>query len=233
MFYLVLDTETGGLDPNQHSLIEVACHKTTSRFQVLDTFQMRIKHKFYGIDPDSLQINKIDLRDASSWIVSDEAKKSFFRFLDVPEDIDVKGTSSLKYTLCGTNIVFDIGFIKKWIGDRAFEQCFTIRPEEITSGFAFLQNAGIVPFSQGYQLKHMLQALGIEFDSENLHGALYDADMATKCAREMVFRSDILKDALKYYVSKYGGDLDSVIDAYRKPNKKAALKRLRTKKANT
>lgn len=228
MQYIVMDCETGGLDCDKHSLLSVAMIKTTSRFQVIKEIEVKIKHDVFSVCWDAMETNNIDLRNTSTWVSPNTARTLLLDFLGVPHDIGDKDNVRPDYTVCGTNIQFDVGFMKKFLGDKTWNNIFFHRVEEITSNFRSLQNTGVVGTTRGYQQFMMLEALGVEFDQDKLHSALNDAQYACQAAREMTVRNDILKDALKLYVKRHGGDLGKILKAYHSAGVQKALKKLRT-----
>ena len=229
MQYIVLDTETGGFDPSVHSLLSVALIKTTANFQELKELHIKIKYPVVHVSPEAMEVNKLDLRATSSWLKPDQARSAILKFLDVPEDIETNTNAYAAYTLCGMNVQFDVGFMKKFLGEKTFTNIFYHRVEEIMSNFRDLQKTGAVRSPKGYKLFQLLEALDLKFDSEAMHDALYDAKMAVKAAREMQRRNALLADALKSYVTKHGGDLDNVLECYRHGDVKARMKKLRHK----
>lgn len=233
MNYIVLDTETGGLDCEIHSLLSIGMVKTTTRFQVIDELHIKIRHDVFHVDVGSLEVNRIDLREAKQWMTPKDAKAAVLDFLGVDASITDKGNVMPTYTACGVNVQFDVGFMKKFMGEQLWNKIFYHRLEEITSNFREMQKTGIIPATRGYKQFMMLEALGIEFDHDDLHDALNDAKLATDAAREMQVRNDILTTALRAYVAQHGGDMDAVIKAYHEPKRVKALKQLRLRKRDS
>lgn len=227
MNFIVMDTETGGLDCEKHSLLSVAMLKTTARFQILDELHIKIRHDIFHLDAEGMETNRLDIREAKQWMSVKDAKKTVLEFLGITDSMLANDKQLPSYTACGTNIQFDVGFMKKFMGEDVWNKIFFHRLEEITSNFREMQKNGIIPATRGYKQFMMLEALGIEFEHDELHDALNDARLAASLAREMQLRNDILKTALRAYVARHGNDLDAVIKAYHKPDKLKALKRLR------
>jgi DNA polymerase III epsilon subunit-like protein len=227
MNYIVLDTETGGLATETHSLLSVAFIKTTSRYQELKDIHLKIRHPEFCVTPRAMEINKIDLRESAAWIDPMEARLALLDFLGVDKDIGSKTGIYPTYTAVGANINFDIGFLKKFFGEPTWNNIFYHRSEDVMTVFRELQKTGIIPAPKGYALEQLLNALGIKSDPDCLHDALYDARQALAAAREMQRRGDVLGDALKQYVKRYGGDLNAILKCYRGAGTQAKLKKLR------
>ena len=227
MKYIVMDTETGGLLSDTHSLLSVALIKTTTRFQELDSIHVKIRQPVFVVTYKAMEKNKIDLRDTQSWVEPDAARKLLLDFLNADAGVATRTDLYPEYTACGTNINFDIGFMKNFLGEVTWNNLFYHRSEDIMSVFRELQKTGVIPTPKGHALHQMLSALGLEFDPDGMHDALYDAQMALAAAREMQRRGDLLKDALEVYVKRHGGDLDEVMKCYRGSGNKSKLKQLR------
>lgn len=99
--YVIIDTETGGLDPNHHSLISVGL--VDSSGNKMDEFIVREPTLF--ADPRSMAIHGItEAQIETEGLTPNDAVDRFEAFF---EDID--GT----ILLTGHNISFDLSFIKR------------------------------------------------------------------------------------------------------------------------
>src|SRR5947208_1821333 len=108
-FRAVLDTETGGINPAEDSLLEVAVVITDDRGTILSDFQAQVKPKggFYRVAPKALEINNIDLREhARVARPIDQVAEELLHFL---EDFRYQGNA---LTLVGENVNFDRGFLQ-------------------------------------------------------------------------------------------------------------------------
>lgn len=106
--YLFLDTETGGLDPDQHSLLTAAFEVTEDDFTHKDLFYTSLPHAVYKIDADALSINGIDLvvhhKEASKLTGASERFEQWLNSWYIYNDGKL-------LTAVGWNIPFDLGFI--------------------------------------------------------------------------------------------------------------------------
>lgn len=230
MEYLVLDTETGGLLSNKHSLLSFALIRCTPHFQPIgDPLHLHCKHDSYVVDSGAMAVNKLDLRDAGSWLPKPTVIKALFEFLQLPEDYDNDekyASSHPEFKLCGANIAFDIGFMKQYLGETLYARIFHYRGEEVTSVFRHLQVSGVVPPNAGLKLVQMAEALGIEADHEQLHGALYDAEVTRQVARELHKRTLVLKYAFDKMCEHYGVGPSKLIKCFDKPGHEKRLAKL-------
>lgn len=234
MEYLILDTETGGLDCDVHSLLSFAFIRCTAFYQALgEPLHVHIKQDAFVVSTEAMEVNQLDLRESGSWITRDAAITALLRFLEYPDDYmdDTKyRDSKALYKLCGSNIAFDIGFLKKFLGESLYARMFHYKAEEVTSVFTHLQRTGVIPQNSGLKLFEMAEALELNVDTDKFHDALYDAEVTRAIARDMYRRSKVLAFAFDEMVSRYGGDPRSIIKCFNSNHPKKKLKQLRTKK---
>ena len=228
MKYVIVDLHTGGFDSQHHSLLSVAMIKTTANFQRLDDLHLRIRHETLHVTAGALEVTGMDLRKSTSWVDVDSARKQILEFLDAPEN--VKTATDLKpgYVAIGTNIGFDILFLKQFLGERTVNNLISHRFEEVTSNFRDLQKTGMIGSVNGYSLWQMLEALNIRVDPNISRTALENAELALQASVEMHRRTLVLGDALKLYFRRYGGDIGKILKCYRGKNPRTKLKELRT-----
>jgi DNA polymerase-3 subunit epsilon len=62
MNLLFLDTETGGLDPLKHSLLQVGVIAYKDK-GIVDKFEFKLKHEVYNVNPFAMEINQLNLSD--------------------------------------------------------------------------------------------------------------------------------------------------------------------------
>jgi len=105
---LLIDTETGGLDPLNHSLLTgymAIVHPVTLEIEA----EIEFKHKdsLFRVTPEALLVNKIDLQDLSS--TGEKTHVLHFKLYKWIEDICIRN----KYILhpLGQNVKFDLDFM--------------------------------------------------------------------------------------------------------------------------
>ena len=108
MKYLVLDTETGGLDENVHSLLTVGM-VIIDDDKIIDRTEFRIKKDCFNVSSEALKINNIDLTT-----LEEPEYEAFQRMLNFIN----RHFKSKKINLLGHNIQFDIRFFKKFWEDN-------------------------------------------------------------------------------------------------------------------
>lgn len=131
---LFIDTETGGLNPEEVSLLSIGL-VVWNESQIIETKEILIKQDVFHITPQSILTNRIN----------------FFEFLDMAIDADqafsdLKGFLQKhfsdeigKIVLGGHNTNFDVNFIRKFISQNGgkFEDWF---------GHRFVDTASILKF---------------------------------------------------------------------------------------
>jgi len=136
---LFIDTETGGLDPRQHSLLSIGLVVWTPQ-GILASEEILLKEKVFRIDHHALKVNRIDLSVHASQAVSHpEAMQRLQAF--VAKHFGGKGI-----VLAGHNVSFDIGFIKQWFEEQAadFSSLFSHRSIDTHSLLSALYFSGLV-----------------------------------------------------------------------------------------
>lgn len=133
---IFIDTETGGLDPQAHSLLSIGCAAWEQGHGVIDTFEVFIKSEKYNVTSEAQKINKFneELHNQKA-MPPKEAINSLFSFCN-------KYSNGLA-NLAGHNTQFDIAFIKKLLRDnnRSFSKHFSHRIVDTYSIIKFLEDS--------------------------------------------------------------------------------------------
>ena len=137
---LFIDTETGGLDPEKHSLLSVGFVVWDSVLDECYSAEYYLKNENYRITKTAQRINKLTDSDFNDSIAPQTLIKKF-------EEIkEVYFTDYVAIPLAGHNTQFDVQFIKKMFKDnhRSFDNSFLHRIVDTYSILKFLQDAGII-----------------------------------------------------------------------------------------
>ena len=116
---LVLDTETGGLNPDQHSLLSIGLVSWDQRHQ-RELFVAEPQLRF---DPRSMEVNGIDLdwirREGLHPLRACEALEAFIDEIEAPRP----------FLIAGHNISFDLAFIRRLyrVAQRPLPSAFSHR----------------------------------------------------------------------------------------------------------
>ena len=181
---VVVDVETGGLNPATDALLEVAAvllgMNAEGELGITESHRFLVK-PFEGakLDPASLKVTGIDpfhaLRPA---LDEGEALRNLFK----PIRSEVMAQSCQRAILVGHNAFFDLQFINATV-ERARVKRNPFHP---FSSFDTATLAGVA-FGQTV-LSRAVAAAGMEWEDDRAHSALYDAEMTAKLFCEVVNR---------------------------------------------
>lgn len=186
MNILFLDTETTGLIPGKHSIVEIACihYKDGKR---MSDFQRKFISNQAILDMGALRVNKhntASLIDIGKKMPED---KAVFDFMDYLLSIDNKDLH-----VCGHNVHFDVDHIKALLtkyGIEGWDQAVSYRQLDTCDRGRMLIEAGIITQEMGGRgagLKTIAAALGVTVDAEKLHGAMYDTELCAQVYFKMI-----------------------------------------------
>lgn len=162
-----IDTETTGLDPKKHGIIQIAC-LIVDDHKIIDEINLMIDPFSYKedclCDDKALEINGRTLEEIEHFPNSDEQLQIFLDFL-------AKHTVEDKLQIVGYNVDFDIKFIKEWFGscDIQYKDFFNHRTLDVLSLVRHCEYFDIFQI-EDHKLATMLE----HFDSFAPHDALSD-----------------------------------------------------------
>lgn len=165
---LFIDTETGGLDPEYHSLLSIGLVQWEDS-RITGTKEILVNDGKLNVTEAALAINKIDLNSHKvNAIAQDNAIQEILSFIERPVN------QKEKITLAGHNVCFDIRFIRHLFESQNynFEDYFSHRSIDTSSILHYLYYTGkmdrkIVGSSDAF--KHF------EIEVRGRHTALGDA----------------------------------------------------------
>jgi len=173
---VIVDIETSGLSPSEHALLEIAVvipeMNDQGHLQISETHHAHVK-PFPGarMDPAALNFNKIDPYHPFRLAVDEkEALAKIFQ----PVRAAVRRTECTRAILVGHNPAFDIGFL-----NAAVARCGIKRnPFHPFSTFDTATLGGLV-YGQTVLAK-AVQAAGFEWNNDEAHSAIYDAEQTAR-----------------------------------------------------
>lgn len=170
---LVIDTETGGLDPTMHSILSVGA-VVWDGGRLVDSFEAFIVEPELVVDSRALDVNRIDLDWHRAHGLSPvDAIKALQFFLE--RHFGDPRTSG-KIPLAGHNVSFDVGFLKRLyrLGNVNFEEVFSHRVLDTAGIIRFLVLARKLDLPEGSSTE-AFKYFDIEIEAGKRHTALGDA----------------------------------------------------------
>ena len=137
---LFIDTETGGLDPQKHSLLSIAL-VVWEDCNIIDSLELLINDGVLLVTDEALAINKIiiedHIKDALNPAIATEKLLLF---------IDKHFTGNNKITLAGHNVHFDVAFLKTFLSknNKKFSNYFSHRIVDTSSILYYLFLSGVI-----------------------------------------------------------------------------------------
>lgn len=169
---LVIDTETGGLSPREHSLLTIAGIAWSPEAQPRPLFSFYVKEPQIYTTPKAMEVNRVDLSKVESeGLTPKEAVDAIRYALD-----HHYGPSREPVMLCGHNIGFDVGFVERLyrMANAKYRDDFSKKTLDTIAIFQFFMAAGLIPPGKANG-DRMFSSLGIPIPDEHRHTALGDA----------------------------------------------------------
>ncbi len=175
--FAFLDTETTGLDPEKHEIIEIGCVlvqlKNTNGenvFEVIEEFEYKVKpEKIEIADPVALRVNGYNEAD---WIFA----------LKLSEVMKIVSKKTKNAILVGHNVAFDYAFLQNAFAKTGEENLMHYHKlDTISMAFAKLCMEGEIG---GYSLHKLTEKFGIV--NTNAHTALADARATFELFKKLV-----------------------------------------------
>lgn len=168
---LILDTETGGLDPDQHSILTLGA-TVWHKGKIFGEFHVEIAEPEIVAGEKALEINKIDIdrlrREGVSPHVAVSLLQSFIHeyYYNGGDDKVILGGHNLS--------TFDVDFVKRLfvLAGVDYEKVFSHRVMDTCGIIRFLVLAGVLPL-KGAGSNEAFEYYGIK--PKIPHHALYDA----------------------------------------------------------
>ena len=159
----VLDTETTGLDPVDHRIIEVCIVLFRDRKPIGGVNQRIYPDR--PIDPRAEMVHGISLRDLEGKPRFAEAAPKIFKALDRCDN------------LVAHNLSFDMGFFAAEFARLKYDLSGWVKKK----GFCTLEEGRwATPTGKVPNLKELCFATGVQYDADRAHSALYDTVVLAK-----------------------------------------------------
>jgi DNA polymerase-3 subunit epsilon len=176
MKYVLIDTETTGLDPKRHCVHQIA-GKIVARG--VETFNLKFApHPDAFFDQEAIALNADNTAEAlrarpMSFVSAYTSLREILKLHINPYD------KTDKAFFVGYNARFDYDFVRAmWdlMGDKYFGSFFWFPPIDVMNSAA-VHLADVRRTMPNFKLSTVAAALGITLDETKLHDALYDIEL--------------------------------------------------------
>lgn len=179
---LFVDTETGGLNPHEDSILSFGAALIYDG-AIVDTFYTLIREEKIIVNPAALKINGLSVEKVQAEGVPPlMAVKKLVAFLN-------KNGLKKNVQFAAHNAPFDMPFVKRMFdqGGQDFNKVFSYRPLCTQTGALLLDLSGRISLPGGSaSLDNLTKFFHIDLDREAGHNALQDAIAGAKVLiREM------------------------------------------------
>lgn len=168
---VIIDVETGGVEPQYHALLEICVVLIQINDQGLycresTWFEHVVPYEGGGLDPCSLAFNQIDPFQPLRFAIDEkQALKNLFK----PINQALEKHQCQRAVLVGHNAWFDLLFIKQAAMRTQLKSPF--------HDFTCFDTATLAGLFYGQTvLSKAVKAAGIGFDNNEAHSAIYDAE---------------------------------------------------------
>lgn len=181
---LFIDVETGGLDPNRHSLLSLAL-VVWEDMKIIDSQEFLINDGIFNVTEEALSINKIEIEKHKRIAISPSlAIEKILLFIN--RHFPQQG----KITLAGHNVQFDISFFKIFFtkNKQEFSTFFSHRIIDTSSILYYLYLTGHIK-QKAISSDEAFDYFGIKV--EGRHTAIGDAIATAKLFTELLNLTNI------------------------------------------
>ena len=169
--FILVDTETTGLDEKKHQILEVGI-LVIKNMEVVAELEVKIKHREYTVTAKAMEANKINIPEhEKEALFEKEAAEKILEFLNKHKSENDEG-----YIVIGQNVQFDIKFLEEMFlrvyKIKEYRQAISYRSLDIMQ-LAMIKNIEGKINLEKQDLDSILKELEIEIP-ENRHRALAD-----------------------------------------------------------
>lgn len=161
---MVMDCETGSLDPFTGALLSVGLVDWADG-EVLRTEEILIDPEGLACEEKALQVNGIDLELHCAYSVTRAEAAERIKAFCAPMG---------RPWVCGHNIAFDISFVRRLFTPEELRRVFSHRPICTMQVLGFLEHAGLIPPGIA-KLDQAMTHFGLAMPEGKRHTALADA----------------------------------------------------------
>ncbi|PLS19120.1 hypothetical protein CVD28_01560 [Bacillus sp. M6-12] len=181
---IVIDTETGGLHPKEHSLLTVGLI-VVQNLQVVEQKEWKIKHSTYHVTGKSLEVNGINILEFDKEAMDKEQVGK-----EIMEFLSKYCTKKNKGIFVGQNTIFDKNFLEAFLQSlkdttrfELYQKIIGHRYIDLMSITAFLNLAEVID-TKGIGLDAVIEKFGLQVEAR--HTALDDARLTFEGVLQMI-----------------------------------------------
>ena len=175
---LAIDTETGGLSPEKHSLLTIGMIFVVfkdKKYEIVEELHILIKHEKYSVEKQAQEVHKISIEEHDKIALPIiEAKLKIKEFMTRHKLFDTN--------VCGQNIIFDVGFLKKLYDEKEYP--FHYHYVDTKNIWCYLKLQEKIPYGLGNSLKDMANYFGIDYNKA--HDAIEDCKITIQVLEKML-----------------------------------------------
>lgn len=190
------DLETGGLDPLQHPIIQIAAVAVDSSLSVLNRIELKVRFDESEADPKSLTKNRYSRelwrREA---LEPEKAAKSFARFLRKHATFDMRSKDGRPYRVAQlvahNGERFDGPFLHAWY-QRLGIFCparYLVLCTKQRAMWLFDEDKSLTPPAD-FKLGTLCEYFGVKLREEDAHDAFHDVRATVELYRAMKVHAD-------------------------------------------
>ena len=179
---LVIDCETGGLDPQMHSILSFAA-VVVNAGAIEDMMHLLIAEPEIIAEPEALRVNGLSVEQLK--VAGVTPAQAVWALENMLQQHDMRG----RVTLAGCNVAFDVGFMKRLyrLANGDFSGRFSRRTLDVQTGALLLEQAGRISLPGGSaSLDSLCDHFGVPLDRGAGHSALEDAEATAQVLHKML-----------------------------------------------
>jgi len=186
--YLVIDSETGGLDPGQHSLLSVAGVIWEPGKKIEELFNFYVREDPLCVIPEAIEVNNINLNKVlkeglSPGIACQEI------YVKIRNYLGNSLINKIQLPIAGHNVGFDISFLKRLYRlsgiEYSYSDIFNHRSLDTASILRFLQLTNKAPTDK-CSSDVLFKFCNVEVPLKQRHTAIGDALATAKSLEYLV-----------------------------------------------
>lgn len=184
MKILAFDTETGGLDPKEASLLTAYFEVLDENFNTIDSLNLLVKpdDDLIKANQQALAINKINIEEHVKGAIPYKTAKEILKAF-----LTKHSSKFTKLTPVAHNIDFDLGFVTEHLLSKSdWEKSVSYRKLDTANLANFFQLCGWIPKDQKLALGELAKFFELKFEGQGAHNAEADVKIMIQVLKKFV-----------------------------------------------